>query len=177
MNTLKKNLIIYGYTIGGGAVSTIFAFFKELPFLLIPFISAVIVAPLMEELLKPMGVFHLLNKHAKLLPSRGFVAFLGALSGLTFATLENLLYLYVYFPNHTAEFAIFRFTVCTTVHVVCSAIVGWGAGAQLEELKQGDEETFFDLEKSMGWLVTAILLHAAYNTFATFIPLFDKRMW
>lgn len=119
-------------------------------------------APVIEEVLKPSGVLHLLNKYPNLLTSRWQVAWLSMLGGATFATIENLLYVYVYHPHEPTSFVVYRFVVCTALHVICSGILGWGLGEQLPKLQKG--EIFFDLENSTGALVTAIAIHAVFNT-------------
>ncbi len=177
INPLKKLLILYGFAIGGGVFATIAAIFKELFYSYLLILVPIFIAPLIEELLKPVGVFHLLNRYPKLLSSRAQVVWLGMLSAFTFSALENLLYLYVYYPNHTTELVAIRWLVCTPLHMLWTAILVYGASAQLKELQSGDDETFFDLEKAMGWVVAAIAFHALYNTAVILLSSSGRRAW
>jgi RsiW-degrading membrane proteinase PrsW (M82 family) len=126
----------------------------------------VIVAPVIEELLKQSGMIYLLEKK----PYRVFAAwqfvFSALLSALVFATIENLLYINVYarsadLISHEA-FAYFRWTVCTALHMGCSAIASMG---MIHVWKK------HDLSVAFSYFVVAMAVHGCYNFVAIF---FDK---
>ena len=54
------------------------------------------------------------------------ILFCAACGGFAFAGIENLIYLYVYVPEHTLAFLKFRWTVCVGLHVACSLVAGVG---------------------------------------------------
>ena len=78
-----------------------------------------------------------------------------------FAALENVIYLNIYHPNHTFEFALFRWTVCVALHVGCTAVACHGLirpwRQALNELRRPK------ITRGVPMLVMAILLHGAYN--------------
>ena len=95
--------------VGGGVLGIIGAIIQELSqgSLLVAFVAA----PMIEEIMKPSGVYILLVRWPKVLTSRLYTAFLAAVGGLTFAVVENILYLEVYFPEHTQTLVVFRYSV------------------------------------------------------------------
>ena len=82
-------------------------------------------------------------------------------SAAVFAVLENVVYLNLYHPNHTFEFALFRWTVCPALHVGCTAVACRGLigpwQQALNELRQPR------ITQGVPMLVAAILIHATYN--------------
>lgn len=133
----------------------------------------VIFAPVLEELLKQSGMIYLLEKK----PYRVFAAwqfvFSALLSALVFATVENLLYINVYarsadLVSHEA-FAYFRWTVCTSLHMGCSAIASMGMiHVWRKQLADGRAA---DLSVAFSYFVVAMAVHGCYNFVAIF---FDK---
>lgn len=87
------------------------------------------------------------------------VATVGA--ALLFAALENVIYLYVYIPNHSVEFALWRWTVCVAMHVGCTLVASRGLVSvwqqAITELRPPR------IARGLRWLVIAIVLHASYN--------------
>lgn len=123
---------------------------------LVPFVAA----PIIEESLKPCGLYFLLGKWPRLLRNQLYTAFLTAIGGLSFAIVENLVYLYIYFPQHTHELVIYRFTVNLFVHSLASFIFGFGINERLLASVRG-EIPF--LTGSKKFFTAAILLHTLYN--------------
>jgi hypothetical protein len=127
------------------------------------YIGPFVAAPIFEEIMKPCGIYFLLAKKPEALLSRRYTAFLAALSGLTFALIENALYLNVYFPEHSQSMMIWRYTVCIALHTSCSYIVGLGINQRLaawvrrkDRFLGGNSKYFF----------SAMALHSSYNIFA-----------
>jgi hypothetical protein len=133
------------------------------------YIGPFVAAPVFEEIMKPCGVYFLLAKKPEALFSRRYTAFLAALSGLTFALIENAMYLNVYIPDPTQELVIWRYTVCILLHVSCSYIIGLGINQRLaawvrrkDRFLGGNSKYFF----------SAMAIHGLYNVFAVVV---DKQ--
>jgi RsiW-degrading membrane proteinase PrsW (M82 family) len=127
-------------------------------------------APVFEEILKPSGVYFLLAKYPRVVRNRLYTAFLSALGGAAFATIENIIYLNIYFPHPTPEMVIWRYAVCTGLHTVCSFIFGFGINQRLLASVFG--ETKF-LGYGKRFFLTAIVLHSLYNIAAV---VFESRI-
>jgi len=127
---------------------------------------AFVAAPMIEEAMKPAGVYILLVRWPQLLTSRLFTAFLAALGGLTFAVVENIIYLQVYFPEHTQTLTVFRYTACLTMHVVASFILGFGINQKLMASVRGEIPL---LKGNKKYFFTAMVIHSLFNIVA--VPL------
>ncbi len=80
------------FAIAGGLLGILGAVIEEARAgFLVPFVAA----PIIEEALKPCGVYFLLGKWPRLLRSQLYTAYLAALGGLSFAVIENLVYLFL----------------------------------------------------------------------------------
>ena len=171
---LKRHLVTLGLALAGGVFAILGAFIEEMRggagILL-----AVVVAPVIEEVLKPSGVIWVLEKRPHYLRSRVHVVALCVVGALVFATLENLVYLYVYAPGGGAGFARFRLLVCTGLHVTASAVVGMGLGRQLLQMRRDGSD--FDLERSLPFLIAAIVLHGAYNAAVSILEMVGWKPW
>ena len=88
---------------GGGVLGILGALIQELSqgSLLIAFIAA----PMIEEVMKPAGVYLLLVQWPKVLTSRMYTAFLAALGGLAFAVVENIPLLTILFSRAYSDFS------------------------------------------------------------------------
>lgn len=144
--------------VSGGLLGVIGAIYQE--FLQNSFLLSFVAAPIIEESMKPAGVYILLARWPHLLTSRVYTACLSALGGLSFAVIENLIYINLYFPEHTEDSVLFRFTVCLAVHVVASFIYGFGINQRLKASING-EIPF--LQGSKRYFFTAMIFHSLYN--------------
>jgi RsiW-degrading membrane proteinase PrsW (M82 family) len=124
--------------------------------LLGPFVAA----PIIEESLKPSGLYLLLAKWPQALSGRFHTALLSALAGLVFGLIENVIYLSLYFPEHTHQLVIVRYTGGLALHTVASFIVGLGINQKLIAAAKGEIPMFAANKR---FFVTAIGLHSAYN--------------
>ena len=111
------------------------------------FISGLV--PLMEELLKPLGVWFLAGR--RLTPAAGFSA--GVLSGGMFALLESLGYLASASADGFIVFALAR-TGTVLLHITTAGLVGWGLGSAVSEGRY--------LRLGLAYL-GAVLLHGVWN--------------
>ncbi len=148
----------------GGVAGLVGAFIQELlrGELLGPFVAG----PIIEEIMKPAGVYVLLAIRPWLLHNRLYTAFLAALGGLGFAIIENIIYLKVYFPSDSHELLLFRYMVNLPLHVVWSFIVGFGINQRLLAAVKGEIPL---LSANKRFFIIPMLLHSAYNFFAVLI--------
>jgi len=135
-------------------------------------LSAFVAAPVGEEIFKPLGVYFLFGLRPWAVRNRFQTAALAALGGLSFALVESLIYVTVYFPNEGPEYLAFRFTVPVAMHVTCSLIFGLGITRQV----------FWNLTHGKGlpgrswpFFVTAMAIHAAYNITVTVTEIADAE--
>jgi len=136
-----------------------------------PGVYAVVFAPVVEELLKQSGMIYVLEKK----PYRAFAAwqFLVAalIAGFAFGAIENLVYVgrFAAFlsPRDLARLAAYRWTVCTSLHVVCAAVASQGLVRVWK--KHARDGGPVELAPAMPWFVAAMAMHGLYNLAAVFI--------
>ena len=128
-------------------------------FLLLPLVGA----PIIEELVKPFGVYLLLARWPRLLRGRLHTALLAALAGLSFGLIEALVYVTVYVPDPPDWFVTYRFSVPLVMHATASFIVGLGINRGLLDWAGRGAP----LPKSTrNFYLAGIGLHAVFNTTA-----------
>ncbi len=147
--------------LGGGLLGVLGAIIQELSqaSLLVAFVAA----PMIEEVMKPSGVYLLLGRWQQVLTSQIYIASLAALGGLSFAVVENIIYLQFYFPDHTQPLVLFRYGVCLPMHVVCSFIFGFGINQKLLASVRG-EIPFMQGNKKFFFI--PMILHSLFNIMA-----------
>ena len=121
----------------------------------------IFVAPVVEELCKPIGLIIMLDKRPHWLGSAREVVVVALISALVFATLENLLYIFVNAPGRGAAFAIFRFTVPTSMHLIATGIFAAGMAKTWRRMMAGGKR--FDINICFRYYLAAVIVHAAYN--------------
>ena len=127
-------------------------------------LGAVLFAPVAEELAKIAVPLMMLEKRPWTFSSGSAIAVLCAVSGLVFATIENLLYLFVYLPDASPGFVIWRLVVCTGLHVSCATLSGLGLARVWR--RAAATKTTATIPRAAPWVVAAILVHATYNGLA-----------
>jgi RsiW-degrading membrane proteinase PrsW (M82 family) len=145
--------------LAGGVLGIFGAFFGELRAGLSPLIIFV-GAPVIEEIVKPMGIYILVARWPYVITRQPGIALLAALSGLTFGLLESLIYVTLYVPDHPDWFPVFRFTVPVAMHTLASFIAGLGITVALIGWAYGKNRL---PRASVIAFAAAILLHAVYN--------------
>jgi RsiW-degrading membrane proteinase PrsW (M82 family) len=120
-------------------------------------------APIIEEAMKPLGIYILLAKWPYVLRGRLYTAFLTALSGLSFGIIEALVYVYIYVPDAPDWFVTYRFTAPIMLHVTASFIFGLGIDRRLLDWAVG-RGGFPRL--TLRLYGVAVLLHAVFNVTA-----------
>lgn len=150
----------------GGALGLIVAAFQELRSfdLLIVFVGG----PLIEEALKPAGVYVLLLRWPQALLGRLHTAFLTALGGFAFGVVESLIYVNLYFPDNGSDYVVFRFTVPVLMHVSSSFLVGLGLTRSLIDWAAGRAPL---PAAARNYYAAGVLLHAMYNLTAVILEL------
>lgn len=129
---------------------------------------AVIVAPIIEESAKALGV---LNSYPRLLEVEDGMVY-GAAVGLGFAAVENILYLFSALVGGVELLlmtAALRAVTSTILHASSTAIVGYGIALSKFSRLRGVEKSW------LPYLLIAILLHASFNLFAILGVLFQSN--
>ena len=162
--------------LGFGALSTLLAAWGEMGLmsdtmpLTLPFtaedstpmmiLMAVLIAPFVEELAKPLGLYFLQAEEKPNLTLKEW-AFLGAMAGLGFAIVENFLYagnVSSAGAETSGMLMLLRFML--PLHMMASAISGYGFGLWA---KTKNAKYFIYC------LLAAMILHGLYNLAATMV--------
>jgi RsiW-degrading membrane proteinase PrsW (M82 family) len=152
--------------IGGSVLAILGSIIQEATAL--PILATFFVAPMVEESMKPVGLYILLAYRPEVLTSRFYTARLAAMAGAGFGAIESTVYVTVYVENPTPEFIAFRYTVPVLLHTVASFIFGFGINQRLKASMWG-EVPF--LSGNWPYFVAAIALHSAYNISVTALGL------
>jgi RsiW-degrading membrane proteinase PrsW (M82 family) len=133
----------------------------------------ILFAPVVEELLKQSGMVYLLEKKPYRIFSAGQFIIAAAVSAAVFATIENLLYIYLYSKGQPMEdpatFCCFRWSICTLLHVTCSIIASLGL-VQVWKKQLADGRAA-DLAYGFKFFLAAIIVHGLYNLTVTVVNL------
>jgi RsiW-degrading membrane proteinase PrsW (M82 family) len=152
----------------GGALGIIGAIFQEAQttttFLLLPFLGA----PIIEEALKPSGLYLALLWWPRALNNQLFTAILCSISGLVFGVIESLVYVTVYVEDPSDGFILYRFTVTLALHAVASFVVGLGINRRILDWAAGRSKL---PKPSRNFYIAGVLIHAAYNTTAVILSI------
>lgn len=154
----------------GGLLGIVGALFQEaqatLTYVLLPFIGA----PIIEEALKPSGLYLALLWFPRALRSQLFTAILCALSGLVFGIIESFVYVTLYVDDPSDQFTIFRFSVPLGLHATTSYLVGLGINIRVLDWAAGRSKL---PRASRNFFVAAVVLHGAYNFIAVILSISD----
>lgn len=159
---LGHYLLAVVFALLGGVLGIAGAFVVELRsggYLLV----VVVAGPMVEELLKPAGIYIYLARWPFAIISQPAIAGLTALSGLVFGLLESLVYVQLYSPDAGRWFFVYRFTVPLLVHATASGIAGFGVNTRFLGWAAGRNVFPPGSRNAFG---AAIALHALYNTTA-----------
>jgi len=132
-------------------------------------ISIAFWGPTVEEVLKIALIAIIIERRPYLFRSRAQIMIAAAGCGLTFAAIENILYLFVYIPNPPVWLVYWRWTVCVALHVGCTLVAGYGASLvwrkTLSELRR------HPIPIDLRFLILAIAIHGTYNATVTVLEL------
>lgn len=132
-------------------------------------VAIVVIGPVIEEVSKVMAATYVVEKRPYLFARAGQILLCCAAGGLAFAVIENILYLYVYYPRHEPWLWAWRWTVCTALHTGCSLITGLGLARVWSGAMAGGVAP--DLSRGTRFLVGAIVLHGVYNALAVMMAM------
>ena len=130
---------------------------------------AVVFAPVVEEMMKVAAAACIVEVRPYLFRRVEQLQVAAVGSALLFAVIENILYLTVYVPNHSLEYALWRWTVCVALHVGCTLIATRGLVTVWR--RTITEYRPPKLALGFGALVAAIVTHACYNAAVTVFEL------
>ena len=125
--------------------------------------AVILGAPLVEELGKVAAPLMVLEKKPWSFGSASSIVFIGLVSGLVFASIENLLYFFVYIEQEelTSGVILWRLIVCTALHVLCAAISS--SGLARAWTKASRTKGTFALNAVVPYFIVAMVLHGVYN--------------
>ena len=165
--------LIYMLGALGGVVGIVAAFQQEITHLSA---LAMLTAGPIEELCKPLVLIVMLDKRPWWIKRRWEVILMAMLAAGLFATLENLLYLKVAIANPSVKLIWFRWTVCTGLHLTCSAIAAAGIAQQWQRMVTGGERFRLGRAFALYYLVAAGI-HAGYNGVVWVLESSDTLVW
>jgi RsiW-degrading membrane proteinase PrsW (M82 family) len=151
----------------GGPIAIGATVISQLSLSINPIFGAVVFAPLVEELTKPMVILIAVEKRPYWFSSRIQIVVGVAFSALVFAVLENLMYIHVYIEDPSESLIRWRWTVCVMMHVGASVIASMGIMRIWHHSRQdwGAPQIHYGYP----YFVTAMLFHGGYNLFAVVI--------
>lgn len=175
MEELKKSHLLISLGLGGligflcawvntfYMIYTLPLFFVTGNFNIIMLVTACIIAPFVEELSKPIGVYLIKMEEKALLSVKNWMI-LGAFAGLGFGLMENLMYTFNAYMVAGAEVAslllLLRTLLCIPLHMIATTIscFGFGLWANTGEIK------YF-----IFYILISMLIHGSYNFIASII--------
>jgi hypothetical protein len=132
-------------------------------------LSILVTAPALEEMTKIALLLWVVERKPWLLPSAGAVVLTGFLSGAVFGAIENVIYLEVYFPDQAQEIAPWRWLATAPMHAIASTIAAIGVARAWRGVMR--DRTPARLALAFPWIVTAMVLHGAFNVLAVLLEL------
>ncbi len=127
----------------------------------------VLVAAVVEEMCKPIALIVMLDKRPRWFTGTTEIVILGLISAMVFASLENLLYIFVIAPGKSAFYAVFRFTVPTALHMTATGIFSVGLAKAWRIGRQRGRR--FDIDTCFRYYLIAVAIHAVYNVVAVIL--------
>lgn len=160
MAGVRLQLLALALALLGGLAGALGAVTQELQSgagILLAFLGA----PIIEEALKPAGIYILLIQWPFALRGRLHTAALTAISGLCFGVIEAFVYVTLYVPDHSDDFVLYRFTLPLVMHSLGSFLVGLGLSRAIIDWAAGRGSM---LKSTRNFYLAAVCLHAVYNT-------------
>ncbi len=132
-------------------------------------LAAVLVAPVVEEITKTAIAQTILEIRPFLFKHPAQLILVGLAGGLSFAVIENLIYLHVYIDDPSPGLVLWRWTVCVALHMVCSGIASIGLAISWRDGMNNRRRP--RIADAFYWLMTAMIVHGVYNAFAVALSL------
>lgn len=146
----------------GGVLGIPGAIIQELRaggWLLLPIVGA----PVIEEALKPTGVYILLARWPFVVRNQLYTAAITSLAGLTFGLLESAAYVLAFADDAPDWFPLYRFTIPVAMHTTTSFIAGLGINQALADWAAG--RVAFPRRNRNAYF-TAMAIHGMFNAVA-----------
>jgi len=152
--------------VGGllGIIGAVIGEFQAGGLILLPLVAA----PIIEEAMKPAGVYIALLRWPNALSSRLFTALLAALGGLVFGLIEAVVYVTIYISDPPEWFVTYRFTLPLALHATTSFIFGLGITIGLIDWAAGRGPLPL---RTRNFYIAAVVIHAIFNTIAVTLAL------
>lgn len=132
---------------------------------LVGLLNVILFGPMAEEIMKASIPLYLVEKRPYLFLQVWQIPLCLAGSGLAFAVIENFIYFNIYLSDPSPELIAWRWTVCVGLHMGCSIIAGLGVMRMWNYTQKNLLKAPVSL--AAGSLALAVLVHGAYNAFAT----------
>lgn len=127
-------------------------------------LAAIVFGPTIEETMKIGAAAWIVESRPYLFKRVEQLQLAAIGAAVVFASIENVIYLTVYFPNSSVELALWRWTVCVAMHVGCTTIATRGlAGVWRQTIVEYRPPR---VSRGFRALLTAIIIHACYNAAA-----------
>lgn len=130
---------------------------------------AIVLGPMIEEMLKQSGALFLLERRPYWLKYGWQFPVIALISAGLFATIENVMYINGPLQRLEGDAFVaavqFRWRYCTLLHVACSLIASVGMWKVWR--RQLEDGAPAQLSVGYPWIVTAVICHGAYNLAAT----------
>ncbi len=121
----------------------------------------VVFGPAICEVLKIAIPATLIERRSALVRSRAQLYIMAVATAVVFAAIQNVIYLWVYFPNASMELVLFRWFGGVLLHVGCSVLAVGGLVTVWEHARSGGRAPrISDAYRSVS---VAIVVHAVYN--------------
>lgn len=138
------------------------------------YMAVVVVGPVLEEMLKIAAILWIVERKPWLVPMAGngvAILIVGLVGGLAFAAIENWVYLNIYFPDPSGELVMWRWTVGPALHMGCSFLAAMGVARMWRRTMAEGKPA--EVAIAFPWLVTAMIVHGAYNAFAVLLAILN----
>lgn len=132
----------------------------------------VAVGPALEEMMKIGALLIVLENRPYLFRSGVQVMLAAMAAALAFAVVENLLYIHFYYPAGSERFRVWRWTVCTAMHVGTTTVAGMGVLRMWRQaVSPRDTGNGFEFQRpqpvqAYPYIVLAVVIHGVYNGLA-----------
>jgi len=130
-------------------------------------LALVVFGPVTEEIMKVAAALYAVEKRPFFFRSSAQILLTVVAGAVTFAMVENALYLNVYMPEPSPAMVAWRWTVCVTLHVGCTTIAGLGLMRIWRDVWARMARPRLALGSP--YLLTAIAIHGAYNALVLFL--------
>lgn len=136
-------------------------------------LAITVFGPVVEEVSKIAVTTYVVEKRPFYFRSAVQIAFCALMGALVFSIIENLTYQHIYKQNSSANFMLWRWTVCLGMHLSCSVIASLGLMRVWRETKETRRPPRLHL--AYPYIVTAVVIHGTYNAFAIILSVTKFR--